>query len=175
MDVYKILTFPDPFLTTVAKPVEKSDDDLERIIETMINTMYNYVGVGLAATQVGIDKRLFVVDVNYNKDDPDSQKNPIVIINPEIVSESDMQSAEEGCLSVPEFRAEVQRFTKITLQYQNINLEDQIIEAEGLFAICIQHELDHLNGKLFIDRLRPLQRKIIKTKLKKKASDNSRN
>ncbi len=174
MDVYKILTFPHPFLTAVAKPVEKTDD-LEKIVEMMINTMYLNAGVGLAATQVDIDKRLFVADVKYEKDNPDSTKDPIVIINPEIIEESDLQSMEEGCLSVPEFRAEVQRYSKITLQYQDINFKQHTIEAEGFFAVCIQHELDHLNGKLFIDHLRPLQRKIIKTKLKKKATNNSKN
>lgn len=167
MTTYKVLTFPDPFLKTVAKPVDQFDAELHEIAEKMTHTMYENSGIGLAAVQVGVDKRLFIMDVKYSKDDPDSDRNPTVVINPELIEKADEQIMEEGCLSVPEFRAEVKRWAKITLRYQDLSGESREIEAEGLHAVCIQHEMDHLDGILFIDHLPLLQRNMVKKKLKK--------
>ncbi len=167
MDLYKVLTFPDPFLKKVAKPVTVFDDDLKKISEIMISTMYENSGIGLAATQVGVDKRLFVMDINFSKDLPESERTPVVVVNPEISEKTDKQVSEEGCLSVPEFRAEITRFERIKLRYQNLEGEVREDRANGLLAVCIQHETDHLDGKLFIDYLQPLQRSIVKKKLKK--------
>ncbi len=170
MAVYKILTFPHPFLKTKAKPVTEFDDELKNITDTMIETLYENSGVGLAAVQVGLNKRLFVMDVNNNNDLNVSERRPTIIVNPEIVAKSDEQVGEERCLSVPDFSGEVKRYSKLTLKYQDLKGNPHEINAEGLLAVCIQHELDHLDGKLFIDLLPPLQRKIVKTKLKKQAS-----
>ena len=167
MSLYKVLTFPDPFLKTVASPVIEFDQNLRSQVEIMIETMYENAGIGLAATQVGLNKRLFVMDVFYSKEIPESERDPQVIINPVISEGSDEQVMEEGCLSVPDFRAEVKRFSKLKLQYKDLDGKDRQMEGEGLLAICIQHELDHLDGKLFIDYLPSLQRAMIKKKLKK--------
>lgn len=167
MTVFKVLTFPDPFLKTVAKPVTQFDDDLRSKAEIMIETMYENAGIGLAATQVGMNRRLFVMDIYYSKELPETVRDPQVIINPVIVEKEDEQIMEEGCLSVPEFRAEVKRFNKIKLNYQDLEGTKHEMEAEGLLAICIQHEMDHLDGILFIDHLPTLQRNMVKKKLKK--------
>ncbi len=168
MEVYKVLTYPDPFLKTVATPVTSFNEELREISERMIHTMYESAGVGLAATQVGVDKRFFVMDVNYNKEIPESERNPIVVINPEIIEKDDKQTGDEGCLSVPEFRADVERYRQIKLHYRDLKGELREMNAEELAAVCIQHEMDHLKGKLFIDHLPPLQRNMIKKKLKKR-------
>ncbi len=169
MAVLEVLQYPHPFLKTNAEPVDKFDNMLKKAVEDMIETMYNKIGVGLAATQVGIGKRLFVMDVNYNREDPESKKESVVVINPEIVEGNGEETREEGCLSVPEFRAEVKRHSEVTIQFFDLHEQPQQIEANGLLSICIQHELDHLNGKLFIDHLPPLKRKMIQTKLKKRS------
>lgn len=168
MEAYKVLTYPDPFLKTVASPVVVFDEELEAIAERMIHTMYENVGVGLAAIQVGIDKRMFVMDVYYSREIPDSKRNPVVVVNPEITEIGEKQVSDEGCLSVPEFRAEVERSAQVKLRYRDLKGDQQEMDAEGLLAICIQHETDHLDGKLFIDYLPPLQRNMIKKKLKKR-------
>lgn len=168
MNLFKVLTFPDPFLKTIARPVIQFDEDLKQIANKMIDTMYENNGIGLAAVQVGIDKRLFVMDIFFNKELPESERDPKVIINPELIETSEDQIMEEGCLSVPEFRAEVKRFGKIKLKYQDLEGNSQEVDAEGLLAVCIQHEMDHLDGKLFIDYLPPLQKAMIKKKLKKR-------
>ncbi|MCP4757595.1 MAG: peptide deformylase [Proteobacteria bacterium] len=173
MAVMEILTYPNPFLKTFAAPVREFDQDLRKTVEDMIDCMYKNSGVGLAATQVGIDKRLFVMDVNYNKEDPDSKKEPIAVINPEIIQKSGEKVSEEGCLSVPEFRAEINRASEIALGYQDLDGKTHQIDADGLLAVCIQHETDHLEGKLFIDHLPPLKRKMIQNKLKKRAVKQS--
>lgn len=168
MAVYKVLTYPDPFLKTVAQPVSEFDDKLKEIANSMIETMYKNNGIGLAAVQVGFPKRLFVMDVAYSKDLPEEARNPEIIINPEIIEKSEELVGEEGCLSVPEFRAEVPRFDKIKLKYQDVEGNEHTIETSGLKSVCIQHEMDHLDGKLFIDYLPTLQRNMIKKKLKKR-------
>ncbi len=168
MAVYKVLTFPDPFLKTIATPVTEFDEKLKEIADAMVETMYKNSGIGLAAVQVGYGKRLFVMDVTYSKELPESTRNPMFITNPEIIEKSAEQVGEEGCLSVPDFRGEVKRFGSITLKYQDIEGVEHMMEAEGIKAVCIQHEMDHLEGKLFIDYLPTLQRNIIKKKLKKR-------
>lgn len=174
MALLKILTYPDPFLKKMAKPVTVFDDDLKTLVQDMAQTMYDEPGIGLAATQVGEDKRLFVMDVFYNKEDPESRKHPVAVINPEIISASGDSCIEEGCLSVPGFRAEVNRSSEVVLRFQDLQQEVHELHAEGLMAICIQHELDHLNGKLFIDHLPPLRRRMIQSKLKKRATEQSK-
>lgn len=167
MAVLEILTYPDPFLRKVAVPVNDIDRQLKTMAEDMLETMYNKSGLGLAAIQVGLDKRMFVMDVEFNREDPESDKKPVVVINPEIVEKSGESQVEEGCLSVVDFRSEIKRSSKVTLQYQDLEGKTQTYEAEGIAAICIQHELDHLDGKLFIDYLPPIKRKMVKGKLKK--------
>jgi len=170
MALLKILTFPDPFLKVVVKPITVFDKALETLVHDMAETMYQEPGIGLAATQVHEDKRLFVMDVFFNKEDPESKKQPVAVINPEIIESSGDSFMEEGCLSVPGFRAEIKRFTEVTLRFQDLNQEIHELQAEGILAICIQHELDHLNGKLFIDHLPPLKRRMIQNKLKKESN-----
>lgn len=167
MATLDVLTYPDPFLKTIASPVTSFDKELETLVENMIETMYDHRGIGLAATQVGSDKKLFIMDIDFHPDDPESSKNPLVIINPELSSPSGEVNYEEGCLSVPELRAVVHRPSHIKLSYQALDQSQHTIEAEGLLAICIQHEFDHLEGKLFIDRLPKMNRKIFLKKLKK--------
>jgi len=170
MALLKILTFPDPFLKIVAKPVTEFDKALETLVHDMAETMYDEPGIGLAATQVHKDVRLFIMDVFFNKEDPESKKQPVAVINPEIIETSGESFLEEGCLSVPDFRAEVKRSAEVSLRFQDLNQEVHELRAEGILAICIQHELDHLNGKLFIDRLPPLKRRMIQNKLKKESN-----
>ncbi len=169
MATLKVLTYPDSFLKTNADPVQDFDDSLKRLATDMIETMYASAGIGLAATQVGENKRLFVIDVHHKADDPENEPNATIIINPEIIQALGEVSTEEGCLSVPEYRAEVKRHEKITVKYQDLENQEQELSTDGLEAICIQHELDHLNGALFIDHLPLLRRRIIQNKLKKRA------
>lgn len=163
MTVLKVLTFPDERLRTVAKPVEKVDDAIKTLVSDMFETMKDEKGIGLAATQVDVHKRVVVMDVSEEQD------SPYVFINPEIIEKSGSTVSEEGCLSVPNNYAKVDRAEKVTVQALNENGEAFELEAEGLFAICIQHELDHLQGKLFVDYLSPLKRDRIKKKLEKEA------
>lgn len=167
MTVLKILTYPDPFLKKIASPVKRIDKKLRKLTEEMIQTMYEKSGVGLAAIQIGEDKKLFVMDVKYDREDPESKKEPMVLINPEILEKSGECTLEEGCLSVPEFRMEIKRSTRLLVQFQNLDNKTIQLEADGLSAVCIQHEMDHLSGKLIIDHLPPLKRKMVKNKLKK--------
>jgi len=161
MSKLDILEFPDPRLRTVAKPVQVVDDAIRQLIGDMIETMYLERGIGLAATQVNVHKRLLVLDVSEYQD------TPRAFINPEIISEEGSQTCEEGCLSVPGVFAEVKRAEKIrvkALDQDGVDIEE---DAEGLLAVCLQHELDHLNGKLFVDYLSPLRRQRVKKKLEK--------
>ncbi|RUO35544.1 peptide deformylase [Aliidiomarina shirensis] len=158
-----ILKYPDERLRTVAKPVESVDDALRQTIDDMFETMYGSQGVGLAATQVNVHKRLFVADCS------EDSKEPLVFINPEIIERDGIHENEEGCLSFPNVYAKVERAGKIKVRA--LDREGEIFEreAEGLLAICIQHEIDHLNGKLFVDYLSPLKRDRIRKKLEKEA------
>ena len=164
MTILTVLRFPDPRLKTKASPVSEITDAILTIIDDMIATMYEEKGVGLAATQVNIHQRIVVIDVSENGD------QPIVLINPEIINKSEETLInEEGCLSVPDTYAKVNRHTSCTVKALDRNGEEFTLDGEELLSICIQHELDHLNGVLFIDYLSPLKRQRIKTKLEKEA------
>lgn len=158
-----ILKYPDERLRTVAEPVTSVDDSLRDTIDAMFETMYDSNGVGLAATQVNVHKRLFLADCS------EDQSEPLVFINPEITEKDGLFANEEGCLSFPGVYAKVERASKVTVKALDRNGEAFSLTAEGLLAICIQHELDHLNGKLFVDYLSPLKRDRIRKKLEKEA------
>ena len=164
----EILHFPDPRLRERARPVETFDDELQRLIEDMFETMYDAPGVGLAATQVGIDKRLSVIDVSEEKDDR------LVIINPEIVEMGDLVQVQEGCLSVPGHYDKVRRAETCRVRALDRNGEPFEIEGEGLLAQCLQHEIDHLHGRLYIDQLSALKRSRIRKKLLKEQRQGER-
>jgi len=161
MSKLNILEFPDPRLTTVASDVVSFDAALKKLVEDMTETMYWAHGIGLAATQVNVHKRLLVLDVSENQD------QPRVYINPQIISRSGEQDHEEGCLSVPGIYASVTRAEKITVRAQNLDGSFFEESLEGLHAVCIQHEMDHLIGRLFVDYLSPLKRNMVKKKLEK--------
>lgn len=163
MAVLEVLTFPDERLRTVAKPVETVDESIKSLVKDMFETMKDEKGIGLAATQVNVHKRVVVMDVS------EEQNQPYVFINPEITSKTGSTVSEEGCLSVPNNYAKVDRAERVTVSALNEKGEAFELEAEGLLAICIQHELDHLLGKLFVDYLSPLKRNRIKKKLEKEA------
>lgn len=165
MAVLEILTAPDPKLKTVSKPVSTVDDALRDFMDDMLETMYKTGnGIGLAAIQVGVPKRIIVMDLS----DDDQPDEPLFFINPEITWTSDeMCSREEGCLSVPEYFAEIERPARCGVKFLDYQGELREIDAEGLLATCIQHEMDHLNGILFIDRISALKRNMILKKLTK--------
>ena len=167
MALLDILTYPDPFLKTIAHPITSFDEELDTLIEDMIETMYDSRGIGLASTQIGSDKQIFIMDIEFHPDDPETTKNPIIVINPKISDTSGEIDYEEGCLSVPDIRAIVRRPSHVKLSYQTPDQSHKVLEADGLMAVCIQHEFDHLNGKLFIDRLPKMNRKMLINKLKK--------
>ncbi len=176
MAILKIVTFPNPILKQRAEEVGTFDAALESLSLDMFETMYDAPGVGLAANQVGVLQRLAVIDVDYHiegdEDDDDSvrrpvEQNPRIFVNPVIQKKSVEVLFKEGCLSVPGFSEEVKRFEKLTVKYQDLKGKEHTLEAEGLLAIAIQHEIDHLDGKLFIDRLSIAKRGIIKGKIKK--------
>lgn len=161
MSLLKILEYPDPRLRTKAKPVSDFGKALQVQIEDMFETMYAAPGIGLAATQVDIHVQLFVLDVSENKD------QPLVFINPEIVELHGVEEMEEGCLSFPGVYANVERADSLTIKALNRQGESFEMEANELLAVCIQHELDHLQGKLFVDYLSALKRNRIRKKLLK--------
>lgn len=161
MALLDILEFPDPRLRTVAKPIKKVDDEIRKLSQDMLETMYEAPGIGLAASQVDQHIRLIVVDVSEEQDEPH------ILINPEYDILGEMIEYQEGCLSVPGFYEKVNRSDKIQVRALNENGEAIEFEASDLFAICIQHEIDHLDGKLFVDYLSGLKRTRIKKKLEK--------
>jgi peptide deformylase len=162
MAILEILEFPDPRLRTVAKPVETVDDALRKLIDDMIETMYAASGIGLAASQVDVHQRLLVIDVSEERDQPQ------VFINPRITPlTDDLAPYEEGCLSVPGFYEKVERPARVRIQALDRDGEPLDVEAEGMLATCIQHEIDHLDGKLFVDYISRLKRDRIKKKLQK--------
>ena len=162
MATLKILEFPNPNLRKVAVPVTSFDNDLKRLIDNMFETMYEANGIGLAATQVDVHKRLLVLDVSEERNDPQ------VFVNPTIyVIESDLSDYDEGCLSVPGFYETVSRPKKIKVSAQDKEGSQFELEADGVLSVCIQHEIDHLDGKLFVDYLSSLKRNRIKDKLQK--------
>jgi len=157
----KILEFPDPRLRTRATPVAVVDDELRRLIGDMFETMYDAPGIGLAATQVDVHKRLLVTDVSTDKSEP------YVLINPEILEKNGVTVTDEGCLSVPGYYEPVERAEHIRVRFLDRDGVEQEMEAEGLLAVCIQHEIDHLDGKLFVDYLSEAKRLRIRKKLEK--------
>ncbi len=164
MALLTILHHPDPRLRKKTPPVQKFDQALQKLIDDMFETMYAAPGVGLAANQVGVQLRLAVMDCS------DEHNQPLVMINPEIVEGSDRQDMEEGCLSVPDIRDKVQRYNRLKLRALDRKGQPYELDAEGLMAQCVQHEIDHLDGKLYIDYLSSLKRERIKKKLLKAAS-----
>ncbi len=161
MPKLKILEFPDPRLRTKASPVEVVDDELRALIGDMFETMYDAPGIGLAATQVDVHKRLLITDISIDKD------TPFVLINPEILEKDGVTFTDEGCLSVPGYYEEVERAEHIKVRFLDRDGEDVEMDAEGLLAVCIQHEMDHLDGKLFVDYLSEAKRTRIRKKLLK--------
>jgi peptide deformylase len=169
MALLNILRYPDPRLHTVARPVAEVDARIGRLVEDMIDTMYASDGIGLAATQVDVHERVIVMDVSESRD------KPLVLINPEITWRSDdMVMAEEGCLSVPTFYDSVQRHARVNVRAQNRSGQPFDLEAAELLAVCVQHEMDHLLGKVFVDYLSLLKRSRIRSKLLKRQREERR-
>ena len=162
MALLPILCYPDPRLHTVAKPVAAVDERLRTLIADMLATMYDANGIGLAATQVDVHERLIVIDVSEQRNEP------LVLINPEIAwASEETQVGDEGCLSVPGIYDGVERASAIRVRALDGDGKERVVEAEGLLAVCIQHEMDHLQGKVFVEYLSPLKRNRIKTKMLK--------
>lgn len=168
MALLDILEFPDPRLRTKAKPVTKVDDKIRKLTDDMLETMYAAPGIGLAATQVNVHQRIVVIDVSEDK------SQPLVLINPEFEVIEGEQQYDEGCLSVPGFYETVTRAEKIRITALNRKGESFEMEAEGLLSVCIQHELDHLDGKLFVDHISKLKRDRIRKKLEKEQKEKVR-
>jgi peptide deformylase len=183
MAILKIYTFPDDILTKKASPIGRVDREIHGLADQMLETMYDAPGIGLAANQVGILQRILVLDTDYDLEEIKegapppagvevvgkniiTNRKPQILINPEIIFKEGKTAISEGCLSVPEFTAEVDRFEKLKLRYQDIDGLSKIISADGILAIAIQHELDHLDGKLFIDRLSPLKKEKVRKMLR---------
>ena len=164
-----ILRYPDPRLHTVAKPVKEVDARIRQLVDDMLETMYAADGVGLAATQVDVHERVIVIDTSEMRDDPR------VLINPELVAKSEeMSFSDEGCLSVPQIYDKVKRNARVTVRAQNREGQSVEFTAEGLLSVCVQHEMDHLVGKVFVEYLSALKRDRIKTKMLKKTRDEQR-
>jgi len=167
----KILTEPDPILRKKCEPLEKVDTETKKLMDDMLETMYAAPGIGLAAIQVGILKRLVVIDISKDKE----KKNPIFLINPQIIHQSKKVSVyEEGCLSLPGQFAEIERPAECIIKYIDYNGKEKELKSDGLLATCIQHEVDHLNGILFIDYLSKLKKDMIIKKLVKQKKEIER-
>jgi peptide deformylase len=160
-----ILEFPDPRLRTRAQPVEHVDGELRKLIDDMFETMYAAPGIGLAATQVNVHKRVLVIDISETRD------QPLALINPEVIQRQGIEETEEGCLSVPGIYDKVTRAERIRVRALNRDGKSVEMDADGLLAVCIQHEIDHLDGKLFVDYLSELKRTRIRKKLEKERKD----
>ena len=163
MALLPILRYPDERLRTRAAPVTTFDPALRQLAADMAETMYEAPGIGLAATQVNVHRRLIVIDVS------DTKNQLLVFVNPEIVAEAGAAEGEEGCLSVPGIYDTVTRAEAVTVNYQDLDGKAQSLRAEGLLAVCVQHEIDHLNGKVFVDYLSRLKQSRIRSKLEKKS------
>lgn len=161
MALREILHYPDPRLRHQAKPVERVDEEVQRLVDDMFETMYKAPGIGLAAVQVGVDRRVIVIDVSEDRD------QPLCLINPEILEKRGKEEMQEGCLSVPEIYENVIRADEVRVRAWERDGKPFEIEASGLLAVCIQHEIDHLDGKLFVDYLSSLKRQRIRKKLEK--------
>jgi peptide deformylase len=183
----KIYSYPDAVLTQKALPIARIDKSYRKIADDMFETMYAAPGIGLAANQVGILERIVVLDVEYDFEELEGQpveagaevfgnsivtnRKPIILLNPEIIRAEGKTTTTEGCLSVPEYTAEVQRSKRVSVQYQDLDGLSKTLDAEGLLAVAIQHELDHLDGKIFVDRLSPLKKEMAQKKLKKERAE----
>ena len=163
----EILEFPDPRLRTKASAVERVDDSIRQLVDDMLETMYAAPGIGLAATQVNVHKRVLVIDVTEDR------SQPLVFINPEILSREGVEEMEEGCLSVPGIFEKVNRADRVRVRALDRNGGIFELDAQGLLAVCIQHEMDHLDGKLFVDYLSELKRTRIRKRLEKERKDKS--
>lgn len=161
MSLLPILEFPDPRLRTKAQPVTEFGPELASLVESMFETMYAAPGIGLAATQVNVHKQLLVLDVS------DEKNERVVLVNPRIVASEGAQTYQEGCLSVPGIFADVDRADRVRVEAQDVTGKTITLDADGLLAVCIQHEMDHLIGKLFVDYLSPLKRDMVRKKLEK--------
>jgi peptide deformylase len=166
MAILDILHFPDPRLRTKAKPVEQVDDKLRALVDDMFETMYEAPGIGLAATQINYHRRVIVIDISEERNEP------LCLINPEIVEKDGVEEMDEGCLSVPGIYEKVSRADKVRVRALDRNGDPFELDAEGVLAVCIQHELDHLDGKLFIDYLSNLKRQRIRKKLEKESRNS---
>ena len=170
MTIKPLIILPDPILRQASKPIERVDDELKRLANDMLETMYDAPGIGLAAIQIGVPRRMLVIDVSREGED----KQPQVFINPEILKSSDERSVyEEGCLSIPDYYAEVERPATITVRYLDRDGKELTAEADGLLATCLQHEIDHLNGVLFIDHISRLKREMVIKKFTKAAKSKA--
>lgn len=185
MTILPLITYPDPILKQVSEPVDKVDDNLRKLMTNMLETMYSERGVGLAAVQVGVLKRVLVMDVEYKIEEEECggdhghghhhhqhyhlvNQKPLFLINPKIINcSSESSSYYEGCLSFPEVRADIIRPEKVVVEYLDYNGNPQVMKAEGLLATCVQHEIDHLNGITFVDYLSKVKKEMILRKLKK--------
>jgi peptide deformylase len=169
----EILTIPDPILRQQSAPVEDVTDATRRFMDRMLKTMYEAPGIGLAAIQVGEPRRIITIDVSRDEDTP---RTPMFLVNPEILwsSEEERSSYEEGCLSIPDYYAEVERPARVRFRYLDYDGKPQEQEADGLLATCVQHEIDHLNGVLFIDYLSKLKRDLVVRKFTKAAREKER-
>ncbi|MDH5433379.1 MAG: peptide deformylase [Gammaproteobacteria bacterium] len=168
MAILEILEYPDPRLRQKATPVEDFGSGLQQQIDDMFETMYQAPGIGLAATQVNIHKRFFVIDVSENND------QPLVFINPEITDKRGVEQMDEGCLSFPGVYATVERANEVTIKAFDRNGKEFAMDADELLAVCIQHEYDHIEGKLFVDYLSPLKREKIRRKIEKEQRERKR-
>ncbi|MCJ7995046.1 peptide deformylase [Rhizobium cremeum] len=170
MTIKPLIILPDPLLRQVSASVERIDDDVRRLADDMLETMYDAPGIGLAAIQVGVPRRMLVIDVSREGE----EKKPLIFINPEILTSSDERSVyEEGCLSIPDYYAEVERPALVTVRSLDRDGKEQITEADGLLATCLQHEIDHLNGVLFIDHISRLKRDMVIKKFTKAAKQKA--
>lgn len=177
----KIYTFPDLVLTQKAAPIERVEKTLHKLADDMLETMYDAPGVGLAANQVGILSRILVLDTDYEYEESSEggevtggkilNRKPRIVINPQIIYREGTILFNEGCLSVPEYQAEVKRAEKIKIQYQDVDGLTKVMDADGLLAVAIQHEMDHLEGTLFIDRLSPLKKEMARKKLRRERAE----
>jgi peptide deformylase len=165
MALREVLQFPDKRLRRVSQPIREITDEIRLLAADMLEVMYDEPGIGLAAPQVGEAVRLVVVDTEWREEN--AERNPLVLVNPEIVASEGQVVWNEGCLSVPEFEAEVERSAKVSLRAQDLDGREVRIEAEGLQAVCFQHEIDHLDGVLFIDRISRLKRNLYVRKRRK--------
>lgn len=164
MSIRKIFQYPEPVLREETKTISDFDDNLKQLVDDMAETMYDAPGIGLAAPQIGESLKLIVVDISKDRED---EQEFMAMVNPKIVEHEGFQLDEEGCLSVPELTAKVKRFKKITVSYQDLEGNDMEMVTEDRFAVVLQHEIDHLNGILFIDHLSSLKRNLYKKKVKK--------